>query len=535
MHALLRENPLLLLFLVAALGFVLGRVRIKGVAPGVAAVLFVGLAASAWDAALRLPEIVPQLGLALFVYTIGVSSGPGFFASFRTRGLRDAGMALGMVSFGAALTVAAAKLFGLSSATAAGLFAGAVTNTPALAAVIQQLRETGASEAALNAPVVGYSLAYPGGVLGVILVIAFTARRKDDKAGASTPPAARRIEVCTARVTSEQAIGTPAEALVKHQRWGVVLGRLRRHGHVQLVDDLCVLQRGDLITVVGHPDDVERAVAYLGERAPESLELDRSVIDYRRVFVSNAAVVGRPLRELGLQESLGAVVTRVRRGDVELLADDDFTLELGDRVRVVAPRERMDAVSRFFGDSFRALGEVDVLTFGLGVALGLALGALPIPAPGGSFRLGAAGGPLVMGLILGRVGRTGALVWSMPFGANLTLRQLGVVLFLAGVGTRAGAAFADTVRSGGALKGMLVGLVVTIAVTAGTALAGARMGLSKPVLLGAISGVQTQPAALAFACEQAGERPNEGYTAVFPIAMIAKILVAQVIVLVLGR
>ena len=195
----------------------------------------------------------------------------------------------------------------------------------------------------------------------------------------------------------------------------------------------------------------------------------------------------------------------------------------------------MDAVSRFFGDSFRALGEVDVLTFGLGIALGLALGALPIPAPGGSFRLGAAGGPLVMGLILGRVGRTGALVWSMPFGANLTLRQLGVALFLAGVGTRAGAAFADTVRSGGALKGMLVGFVITIAVTAGTAFAGSKMGLSKPVLLGAISGVQTQPAALAFACEQAGERPNEGYTAVFPIAMIAKILVAQVIVLVLGR
>lgn len=535
MHALLRENPLLLLFLVASAGFVLGRVRVRGVALGVAAVLFVGLAASAWDAALRLPEIVSQLGLALFVYTLGLSSGPGFFASFRTRGLRDASMALAMVSVGAAITVAVAKLLGMSAAAAAGLFAGSVTNTPALAAVIQQLRESGAAEAALNAPVVGYSLAYPGGVLGVILVIAAVARRREGAGRASLPPASHRIEVCTARVTRDEAIGAPAEALARHQRWGVVLGRLRRDGHVQLVDDLCVLQRGDLVTVVGHPEGVERAVAYLGERAPESLELDRSVIDYRRVFVSNPALVGKTLRELGLQSTIGAVITRVRRGDVELLADDDLTLELGDRVRVVAPRERMDDASRFFGDSARALGEIDVLTFGLGIALGLALGALPLPAPGGSFRLGAAGGPLVAGLMLGRVGRTGALVWSMPFGANLTLRQLGVVLFLAGVGTRAGAAFADTVRSGGALTGIVSGLVVTLAVAGGTALVGARLGLSRAVLMGAIAGVHTQPAALAFACEQAGERPNEGYTAVFPLAMIAKILVAQVIVLALGR
>ncbi|MFO0602331.1 MAG: aspartate:alanine exchanger family transporter [Polyangiales bacterium] len=535
MRALLRDNPLLLLFLVAALGFVLGRVRVRGVAPGVAAVLSVGLAASAWDPALRLPEIVPQLGLALFVYTLGLSSGPGFFASFRTRGLRDAGAAFGMVAVGAALTVALAKALGLSAPVAAGLFSGALTNTPALAGVIQQLRESGARDAALDAPVVGYSVAYPGGVIGVILVLAYLARRKGAESTASTPPAERAIVSRTARVTRDEAVGSPAEALARHHRWNVILARLHRDGHTRLVDDLCVLRRGDLVTVVGHPADVERAVAFVGEPSPEALELDRSEVDYRRVFVSNPAVVGRPLRELGLAERLGAVVTRVRRGDVELLADDEFTLELGDRVRVVAPRAQMADVSRFFGDSFRALGEVDVLTFGLGIALGLALGAVPFPAPGGSFRLGAAGGPLVVGLLLGRVGRTGTLVWSIPFGANLTLRQLGVVLFLAGVGTRAGAAFAEAVRSGAALTGVAAGLAVTVTVAAGAGLAGARMGLPTPVLLGAVAGVQTQPAALAFACEQAGERPNEGYTAVFPVAMIAKILLAQAVVLALGR
>lgn len=533
MRALLRENPLLLLFLVAAAGFVLGRVRVRGVSPGVAAVLFVGLAASAWDPALRLPEIVPQLGLALFVYTLGLSSGPGFFASFRTRGLRDAGATAGAITLGAALTVALAKAFGLSAATAAGLFSGALTNTPALAGVIQQLRESGATDATLDAPVVGYSVAYPGGVLGVILVLAMIARRRGDEASLSLSPAERRIETRTARVTRDEAVGAPAEALARHQRWTVVFGRVRRDGHTRLVDDLCVLQRDDLVTVVGRPDEVARAVAFLGEASPEALELDRSEVDYRRIFVSNPAVVGRPLRDLELQERLGATLTRVRRGDVELLADDDFTLELGDRVRVVAPRAQMDAVSRFFGDSFRALSEIDVLTFGLGVALGVALGAVPFPAPGGSFRLGAAGGPLVVGLILGRVGRTGSLVWSIPFGANLTLRQLGVVLFLAGVGTRAGSAFADAFRSGDALSGMAAGLAITVAVAVTTALAGRRMGLPTPVLLGMISGVQTQPAALAFACEQSGERANEGYTAVFPVAMIAKILLAQAVVLAL--
>lgn len=544
MLELLRESPLLLLFAVASIGYLAGRVRVAGVSLGVAAVLFVGLGVSALDAKLQLPEIVPQLGLTLFVYTLGVASGPGFFAAFRKRGLRDAGLVFGALAVGALIAIAAHLALGIEAPVVAGVFAGGLTNTPALAAVLHYLREASAgavNEAALAAPVVGYSVAYPGGVLGAIAAIAFAERlgRKDPEATPSsqTGGAGQHITTRTVRVTRPEAIGKPAEGLVRREGWDVVLGRLRRGEATTIVDDLTVLAVNDLVTVVGPDAEVAKAAAALGEIASQALELDRTVIDYRRMFVSSLKVIGRPLRELDLQRRFGAVVTRVRRGDVELLADEDMVLEPGDRVRVVAPRERLDEVSAFFGDSYKALAEIDVLTFGLGVAIGIALGEIPLPLPGGvTFRLGAAGGPLIAGLVLGRLGRTGPLTWSMPFSVNLTLRQLGLVLFLAGVGTRSGGTFAATIARGGALPLLGVGAAVTIGVALTIVLVGRRLKIPAAVLAGMIAGIHTQPAALMFACERSkGEGPNAGYTAVFPLATIAKIVIAQVLVMILGR
>jgi putative transport protein len=541
MLALLRESPLLLLFAVAAAGYLVGRVRVLGVSLGVAAVLFVGLGASALDARLQLPEIVPQLGLTLFVYTLGLASGPGFFASFRTRGLRDAGLVAGTLTLGAAVAALSCRLLGLPAAVAAGTFAGALTNTPALAGVIHYLREAAPAlgDAAIAAPVVGYSIAYPGGVLGAILAIMIAERLARGQAGA--PPASQRqvgprIMAWTVRVTQPLAVGKPAEALVKREGWDVILGRIRRGATVVVVDEMTVLAPDDLVTVVGPEAEVLRATAALGERSEEAIEMDRSVVDYRRMFVTSAKVIGRPLRELHLSRRFGAVVTRVRRGDAEMLADEDLILEAGDRVRVVAPRERLDEVSAFFGDSYKAIAEVDVLTFGLGVALGIALGEIPLPLPGGvTFRLGAAGGPLLAGLVLGRLGRSGPLSWAMPYSANLTLRQLGLVLFLAGVGTRSGSTFAATIVRGGALPLFAVGVVVTLTVALSIVLAGRRLGVPVGVLAGMISGIHTQPAALTFACERLkSDAPNVGYAAVFPVATITKIVLAQVIVMVMG-
>lgn len=543
MLALLRESPLLLLFAVASTGYLAGRVRVFGVSLGVAAVLFVGLGASALDARLQLPEIVPQLGLTLFVYTLGLASGPGFFAAFRKRGLRDAALVGGTLVAGALLAALSCWLFGFAPPVAAGAFAGALTNTPALAGVLHYLRESspGIGEAALSAPVVGYSIAYPGGVLGAIAAILISDRLAQRAGDTPTPSQAggqgRRIVTRTARVTRPEAIGKPAEALVKHEGWDVILGRMRRGNARMLVDDLTVLQADDLVTAVGPEAEVTRAIAGLGEPSDEALELDRSVFDYRRVFVTSSKVIGRPLRELHLSRRFGAIVTRVRRGDAEILAEEDMVLEAGDRVRVVAPRDRLDEVSAFFGDSYKAIAEVDVLTFGLGAALGIALGEIPLPLPGGvTFRLGAAGGPLLAGLVLGRLGRTGPLTWSMPYSANLTLRQLGLVLFLAGVGTRSGGTLAATIAKGGALPLFGLGAAITIVVALAIVLAGRWLRIPAAVLAGMIAGIHTQPAALTFACERTpGESPNVGYTAVFPLATIAKIVLAQLLVMILGR
>lgn len=539
----LHHSPLLLLFAVASVGYLAGRVRVFGVSLGVAAVLFVGLGASALDPALQLPEIVPQLGLTLFVYTLGLASGPGFFAAFRKRGLRDAALTVGSLAVGALVAAAACWAMGLAPPVVAGAFAGALTNTPALAGVLHSLRESagGALGAgALSAPVVGYSVAYPGGVLGsigAILIAERLARGNKDAPPPSQSGEAPRITSRTVRVTRPEVIGKPAEALVKREGWDVILGRLRRGDTRMIVDELTVLAKDDLVTAVGPEAEVAKAVAGLGEPSSEALEMDRSVIDYRRVFVTSGRAIGRPLRELDLTRKFGALVTRVRRGDADMLAHEDMVLEAGDRVRVVAPRERLDEVSTFFGDSYRAIAEIDVLTFGLGAALGIALGEIPLPLPGGvTFRLGAAGGPLIAGLVLGRLGRTGPLVWSLPYSASLTLRQLGLLLFLAGVGTRSGVTFAATIAQGGALPLAGAGALITVSVALSIVIVGRRMKVPAPVLAGMIAGIHTQPAALTFAADRTrSEAPTVGYTAVFPLATIAKILLAQLLVMALGR
>ncbi len=224
---------------------------------------------------------------------------------------------------------------------------------------------------------------------------------------------------------------------------------------------------GDLVTVVGPERAVEQVVALLGRESTEHVELDRGDVDFRRIVVSSRAVAGLTIAELELQDRLGGTVTRVRRGDVDMVAAPGLVLELGDRVRVVAPPERMTEIAAYFGDSYRELRELDVLSFSVGVALGLLVGAIAIPLPGGaSFELGFAGGPLIVGLVLGAIGRTGPIVWQLPHSANLTLRQLGTVLFLAGIGVNAGDAFGDTILSRDAL-GVIAAAIVVAATASG--------------------------------------------------------------------
>ncbi len=539
MKALLIENPLLLLFVVAAIGYPIGRIRIGGVSLGVAAVLFVGLAFGSLDPDMKLPELIYQLGLILFVYTVGLSSGRLFFASLR-RGLRDNILVVAVLVLAAGMTLAAHWLLNLKPALTAGMYAGSLTNTPALASLIEYLKQAvpaAAREQVLNEPVIAYSITYPVGVIGMIAAIVIAQRWFKinyalDAAKAEPGATSRLLENRTIRITKPAATSASVSSLTSQHRWEVVFGRMRHNGQLGLAGGDTVFALGDLVSVVGPAEDLDTLTEFFGETSAETLALDRSELDYRRMFVSNPKVVGHRLRDLNLPQQFGAVVTRLRRRDIEMLVTGDTIIELGDRVRVVARREHMDTIAKFFGDSYRALSEIDILTFNLGLALGLLVGMIPLPLPGGvTIKLGFAGGPLVMALILGALNRTGPLVWNLPYNANLTLRQTGLVLFLAGIGTRAGYSFVSTLTQGGGLQIFLAGAAITLVVALLTLFIGYRvLKLPMGVLIGLLAGLQTQPAVLGFALEQSGnELPNVGYARVFPIALIAKIILAQFI------
>jgi putative transport protein len=537
----LSQQPLILLFLVAAVGYLLGNVKVRGSSLGIAAVLFIGLFFGALDERFKLPEILYQGGLVIFVYCIGLSSGRAFFQALRSDGLQANLLVIGMLTIGAVLAAALHLLFALPAIQTAGLYAGSLTNTPALAAVleaVQRLAPLALQEQWLADPVVGYSIAYPFGVLGMILAIGLAQRwwRPDYAAEArqlrNLGAVGEELITQAARITNPAIVGCTITALLQREPRRVIVTRHKRNRAVTLAQGDTQLQTDDVINLVGLAEDVNAVVTLVGEPVAEPIALDRSVIDFRRIFVSNPAVIGRRLDQLGLRSKLGALVTRVRRGDIDLLASGSTILEFGDRVRVVALRERMQAVSDFFGDSYRALSEIDILTFNLGIVIGLLIGQIPLPVPGGEpFRLGIAGGPLIAALVLGALGRTGPLVWNIPYSANLTLRQFGVVLFLAVIGTRAGYTFVQTLFSSGGLLLLISGALITAAVALLTLWIGSRLlRMPMSLLIGLLAGLQTNPAILSYATLQTGnDIPNVGYVTVYPAAMITKILLAQML------
>ncbi|MBI5815754.1 MAG: transporter [Nitrospinae bacterium] len=541
MVEILSGNPLLYLFIVAALGYPLGKIKVMGCGLGVAAVLFVGLAFGSIDPALKLPEIIYVLGLVLFVYTVGLSSGPEFTASLKREGIRNNFFAAGILAFACLLIFVLSRLIGVDSAMAAGMFAGSLTNTPALAGALETLKGYATGPEAgklLSEPVVAYSITYPMGVIGVLMAMTFARRLwKVDFAkeargmrafGALNEPLFTR----DIRVTNPEVENVMIRELFRRFKWNAVFGRIKREEHFLVAVGGLTLKTGDLVVVVGPEDEIRRIMEYLGEPTGNHIELDRSEVEVRRIFVSNPDVAGRSLAELSVDVNLGAVVSRVRRGDVDVLVHGETALEMGDRVRVVARREDMKKISGFFGDSYKGVSEVDVLTFSLGLAMGLVLGIIPIPLPGGTeVKLGFAGGPLIAGLVLGTIRHSGSLVWAVPYSANMTLRQIGIVMFLAGVGTRAGYGFASTLFSAGGLAVFFAGAAVTFAAAFAALAVGYKLlGIPMNLLFGMVAGMHTQPAVLGFALEQTkNEIPNAGYSAVYPAATLIKIALAQMI------
>jgi len=283
---------------------------------------------------------------------------------------------------------------------------------------------------------------------------------------------------------------------------------------------------------VGDEDALERAMQIFGEPSPTHIEFDRSHLDHRRIYVSAKEVVGKRIRDLDLQNRLHAIITRLRRGDVDIVPAPDTRLDYGDQIRVLLRRERVSDLQKFFGDSVRGLSETDFGSVSIGLVLGVLFGMMPIPMPGGNnIRLGLAGGPLLMALALGKIERTGRITWAIPISANFTLRQIGLLLFLAGVGTRAGFDFVQTLRTEGAQL-LLAGAAITFAVTLATLVIGHKfLKIPFDALTGISSGVQTQSACLAFATSQTrSDAPNIAYSGIYPLATIAKIILAQILV-----
>jgi len=535
---LLKGNPLLLLMTVMAIGFLLGQVKVAGVQLGVAMVMFVGIGVGSLDPALKLPDFIYFLGLALFVYTIGLSSAPSFFRALNRSGLRQTGLALLGLTASFVAIILVGNAMGLSAPLRATAFAGSLTNSPALASVLETLRGNGLSEAEIGRTVTGYAISYPPGILIPLLLIAGFRRLTgvNLREEAKTIPAYRlmseKLNAYTVLVTKPEIVDVPVKEISRELGNAFTFGRRRRDGADEVVTSRTTFMPGDLVSVIGSESQTVRVVERLGELSETHLENDREQLDFRRVIVSNAKIAGRSLAELKLSEKHGAVVTRVKRGEFEFIPTGETILQLGDRVRVLARRENQEAVSKFLGDKPRGLMDADLASLGLGMMLGLLVGEIPIPGPGGStFKLGFAGGPLLVALVLGRIQRTGPIIWNISHTANMTLRQFGLAIFAAGVGLKSGYQFMETIRSGAAVPMLVTGSVSSL-VCGLVILVGGFYLMKIPLnsLFGVYAAAQTQPVTLAFSVGQTGnELPSTAYATSSPFATVFKIVAANLL------
>ena len=520
MASLFASSPLLALFVVVALGAAIGAIRIGPLRFGAAGALFVGLIVSAVhpEVVSTHMSIVQPMGLAFFVYCVGISAGATFFQDLRKQ-TNLLALTTIVCIVGAAIALAGGRLLGLSSGLTSGLFTGALTAAPALDTAT---RLTGDPNAA-----VGYAFGYPVGVIGGILIVTITVTRKWVGPKDTPSLAGSSLEAVSVHVTKQ--INTRDIDAWREQR--VRLSYLRRDGRTRVIAPGEDLLPGDYVVMVGDPASIKETAPLVGEILDHNLEDDRSDLAFERIVVSNPDVAGRSVCELNVTKRFGAVITRVRRGDLDLLARDDLDLQLGDHVAVVVPTDELDDVAEWLGDSERRVAEVDGMAFGIGLVLGLLLGIVSFPLPGGQgFQLGAAAGPLIVGMLLGALRRTGPLVWTLPAAANLTIRQIGLMLFLAALGLNAGPQFASLLGSPEGWRAALLAAVMVVVCCVIQALGAKFIGLSSARAAGGIAGFLGQPAVLQAAdARVTDERIEAAYATLFAFAIIVKILLLPLI------
>jgi putative transport protein len=540
----------IILSLVAASGLALGSIRVRGFGLGIAGTLFAGLIFAHFgynmDPSFR--SFIQEFGLILFVYTIGMQVGPGFLDSLRHQGLTLNLLAAGNVLLGVAVTVALCLVLRVDLGIGAGIFAGATTNTPALGAAQEALQTLpGITSTRVADSALGYAVAYPFGVLGLILAMVLVKSffRLEVPAELKSFIASQQADHepftrMTVRITNPNLAGVPLSAIPHMEDSGVAVSRLQRAGEteVKLALKDTPVHPGDLLLAVGRQGDLRRFQMMVGEERPEDLTLDSGPLSLRRVLVTRPEVVGKSLGKVRERYLFALKATRLTRADLDMSISPELHLRFGDVLWLVGTEENLDRAAEVMGNSVKAMGLVRLVPMFIGIALGVLAGCYPftvgsMPAP---LRLGLAGGPLLTAIILSRIGCIGPLLWYMPANANLLLREFGIVLFLSCVGLKSGTHLVETLLRGQGLLWMAMGAVITLApISIISLIARGFLKLNFVSLCGLLAGSQTDPPALAFAHGMCGsEAPSIAYASVYPLTMVLRIAAAQLLVMFLA-
>lgn len=536
-----------LLALAAALGLWIGNWKIRNVGLGIGGVLFggiiVGHFARSYGLSLNndMLHFIQEFGLILFVYTIGIQVGPGFFSSLRVSGLKLNGFALMVVILGAVVTAIIYKIADIPLPIILGIFSGAVTNTPSLGAGQQILSDLGSDPSLIGQMGMGYAMAYPMGICGILLVmwlvrIIFRISVEKEASEFNSTNVQHRdlLQTMNIAVRNSNLDGLMIQDIPMLGNEEIVCSRLKRGEMLVVPQPTTEIHLGDLLHVVGQKEDLNKVRLILGEEVDASLSTSSSVLHSVRVVVTNDAVLSKRLKELNLKQKYDVVVTRLNRTGIDLMANNNSVLQFGDILNIVGRPESIEAVTALLGNTKQKLQQVQMLPVFIGIGLGVVLGSLPIFVPGfpAALKLGLAGGPLVVALILGRIGTIGRLYWFMPPSANLALRELGIVMFLAVVGLNSGGSFIETLIQGDGLRWIGYGILITFIPLFITGLVARIFGkMNYLSLCGVLAGSMTDPPALAFANNI---HPTSGaaalsYATVYPLAMFLRIISPQLL------
>ena len=513
------------LFLIVALGFMLGRIKIKGLSLDVSAVIFIALLFGHFGVVI--PKELGNFGLVLFIFTIGIQAGPGFFDSFRSKGKTLILITLLIVGSAALTAVGLKYAFGIDTPSIVGLVAGALTSTPGLAVAIDSTQSPLAS--------IAYGIAYPFGVIGVILFVKLLPRilhvdlaqeaRKLEKERRGEYP---ELSTCIFRVTNPVIFGRSLAQINARAMTGAVISRLKHDGQISIPTAQTVLHEGDYLQAVGSEEALNQLATLVGVRKEGELPL-QDTHEIVSLLLTNKDMINKQLGDLNLMRTFSCTVTRVRRSGIDLSPSPELALKFGDKLMVVGEKEGLKSLGRLLGNNAKKLSDTDFFPIAMGIVLGVLFGQLNISFPGGlSFSPGLTGGILIVALVLSAIGKTGPILWTMSGPANQLLRQLGLLLFLAEVGTSAGKTLVATFQESGWLM-FGVGAAITLVPMLVAVIVGRLcFKISMLDLLGTITGGMTSTPGLAAADSMTDSNiPGVAYATVYPIAMVFLILAIQ--------